>query len=159
MNVLGTLMSRGVMHVKETNCRIRNKIRLKGIGFLDSFVDTLLSTTPHHLLMLRNVHFMEALPLCHWSSQLFGLCASLSTDALVQLLNQPVTPALSVKLCARILGNECNTLKCVGQIAKTVFKRCHTLRKFFFLNSSVHLFGFFLFPLHWPLFPSVEILR
>ena len=48
MNVLGTLMSRGVMHVKETIYRIRNKIRLKGIGFLDSFVDTLLSTTPHH---------------------------------------------------------------------------------------------------------------
>ena len=53
---LGTLMSRGVMHVKE----IGNKIRLKGIGFLDSFVDTLCSTTPHHLLMLRTVRFMEA---------------------------------------------------------------------------------------------------
>ena len=33
---------------------------MKGIGFLDSFVDTLRSTTPHHLLMLRTVHFMEA---------------------------------------------------------------------------------------------------
>ena len=38
-------MSRGVMHVKETIYRIRNKIRLKGIGFLDSFVDTLYYTT------------------------------------------------------------------------------------------------------------------
>ena len=49
------------MHVKEKKInRIGNKIRLKGIGFLDSFVDTLCSTTPHHLLMLRTVHFMEA---------------------------------------------------------------------------------------------------
>ena len=39
--------------------RIENKIRLKGIGFLDSFVDTLCSTAPHHLLMLRTVHFVE----------------------------------------------------------------------------------------------------
>ena len=46
--------------MKETIYRIGNKIRLKGIGFLDSFVDTLCSTTPHHLLMLRTVHFMEA---------------------------------------------------------------------------------------------------
>ena len=33
---------------------------MKGIGFLDSFVDSLCSTTPHHLLMLMTVHFMEA---------------------------------------------------------------------------------------------------
>ena len=33
---------------------------MKGIGFLDSFVDMLCSAKPHHLLMLRTVHFMEA---------------------------------------------------------------------------------------------------
>ena len=33
---------------------------MKGIGFLDCFVDKLCSITPHHLLMLRTVHFMEA---------------------------------------------------------------------------------------------------
>ena len=53
-------MSRGVMHVKKTIYRIGNKIRLKEIGFLDSFVDKLCNTTPHHVLILRNVHFMEA---------------------------------------------------------------------------------------------------
>ena len=93
------------------------------------------------------------LPLYHWSSQLFRLRASLSTDIPIQFLNQPVTSALSVKFMRshfrqRQYGNECNTLKCVRQIAKTVFRRCHTLRKCSFLNSSVHLFGFFLFPLH-----------
>ena len=33
---------------------------MKEIGFLDSFVDKLCNTTPHHVLILRNVHFMEA---------------------------------------------------------------------------------------------------
>ena len=33
---------------------------MKEIAFLDSFVDSLCSTTPHHLLMLMTVHFMEA---------------------------------------------------------------------------------------------------
>ena len=70
----------------------------------------------------------------------------------------PFGKVMRAHSCQRHYGNECNTLKCVEQIAKTVFTRCHTLRTFSFLNSSVHLFGFFLFPLHWPLFPSV-ILR
>ena len=31
-----------------------------------------------------------SLPLCHWSSQLFDLCAPSSTDVPVMLLNQPI---------------------------------------------------------------------
>ena len=33
---------------------------------------------------------MPNLPLCHWSSRLFDLCAPLSTDVPVLLLNQPI---------------------------------------------------------------------
>ena len=32
---------------------------MKEIGFLDSFVDKLCNTTPHHVLILGNVRFME----------------------------------------------------------------------------------------------------